>query len=192
MNVSTSDWRQLRPTGMRAGIVIGLAVAMVGALVGTAAAVDTMFQKVVVVNAATQPVPVSGTVNVGNAPSNQNVTVSNFPATQPVSGTVTVANSVATKGFETTASFDASDTHVFAPVGSSTINASYIYITSYSTTSDKIQVSLDLTQGGGPLVYVGDTDFRQAFTTPVGIRDVEVVCLNAFFSCDLRVSVIGS
>lgn len=192
MNVSTSGWRQLRPTGMRAGIVIGLAVAMVGALVGTAAAVDTMFQKVVIVNAVTQPVPVSGTVNVGNAPSNQNVTVSNFPATQPVSGSVTVANSVATKGFQTTASIDASDSHVFAPIGGGTINASYIYISTYSLTSERVQVSLQFSQGGSVDVYVGDTDFRQAFTSPVAIRGVEVVCLNAFLSCDLNVSVVGS
>jgi hypothetical protein len=47
---------------------------------------------VVVTNTSTQPVPVTGTVNVGNFPTSQTisgtVSVANFPATQPISGNV--------------------------------------------------------------------------------------------------------
>ena len=192
MDRSSQHWHRFRPSGLRAGIVIGSALALVGLAVGTAAGVDTPFQKVLVVNAPASPIPVTGTVNVGNATANQTVTVSNFPATQSVSGSVTVANNLATKGFQTTASIDASDSHVFAPVGGGTINASYIYISTYSLTSERVQVILNFSQGGSAGVYVGDTDFRQAFTSPVAISGVEVVCLNAFLSCDLNVSVVGS
>jgi hypothetical protein len=50
---------------------------------------------------ATNPMPVSGSVNVGNFPATQSVSgavsVSNFPATQPVSGSVSVSNFPATQ-----------------------------------------------------------------------------------------------
>jgi hypothetical protein len=189
--------------GFRTGIVLGLVIAAVGIAVGTVTGATTPFQQVIVVNPAASPIPVTGTVNIGNTPANQTVTVSNFPATQPVSGSVsvsnfpatqpvTVENNTATKGFQRTASIDASDDQVFVPIGGGTINVSYIWISTYSLTSERIQVRLQLSQGGSVDVYVGDTAFRQTFTSPVGVRGVEVICLNAVLSCDLDVSVIGS
>ncbi len=96
MALTTSRFRLSRPSGLRAGVGIGLALALVGALVGTATGAITPFQQVVVVNAPTNPIPVTGTVtgtvNVGNFPATQSVSgtvnVGNFPATQSVSGTV--------------------------------------------------------------------------------------------------------
>ncbi|MEO5965182.1 MAG: hypothetical protein ABIR11_06930 [Candidatus Limnocylindrales bacterium] len=83
-----------RPRGLRGGVVIGLALALVGAGVGTASGAITPFQQVVIVNTASNPIPISGTisgsVNVGNFPANQNVNVTNLPATQAVSGTVSL------------------------------------------------------------------------------------------------------
>ena len=81
-----------RAAGIRAGIGVGVALALVGALVGTATGAVTPFQKVLVVNAPASPIPVVGTVNVGNAPANQNVSVTNFPATQAVSGSVSIGD----------------------------------------------------------------------------------------------------
>lgn len=191
--------------GFRTGIVLGLVIAALGIGVSTVTGATTItpFQQVVVVNPPASPIPVTGTVNIGNTPANQNVTVSNFPATQPVSGSVSVSNfpatqpvsvenNTATKGFQRTASIDSTEGQVFAPIGGGIINVSYIWISTYSLTSERIQVNLHLSQGGSVAVYVGDTAFRQAFTSPVGVTGVEVICLNAVLSCDLNVSVIGS
>lgn len=52
--------------------------------------------EVIIGNTASNPVPVTGTVNVGNLPATQtvdgSVNVGNFPATQAVSGTVNVGS----------------------------------------------------------------------------------------------------
>jgi hypothetical protein len=191
--------------GFRTGIVLGLVIAALGIAVGTVTGATTItpFQQVVVVNPPASPIPVTGTVNIGNTPANQTVTVSNFPATQPVSGSVsvsnfpatqpvTVANSIANKGFQSTAVIDAGDDHVFVPIGGGVINVSFISISTWSLTSERIQVGLQLTQSAAVDVYSGDTEFRQTFTSPVAIRGVEVTCLNAVFSCSLSISVIGS
>ena len=64
------------------------------ALVIPADAAGHSSRNVIVTNT---PLPVTGTVNVGNFPATQpvsgTVTVGNFPATQSVSGTVTIGNS---------------------------------------------------------------------------------------------------
>jgi hypothetical protein len=65
-------------------------------LTGSSASQAPTPQPVVVANGAASPVPVAGTVNVGNLPATQavsgSVNVANLPATQPVSGTVNVGN----------------------------------------------------------------------------------------------------
>lgn len=204
-----SDMSHTKPRvsrGFRTGILLGLVIAALGITVGTVtgATAITPFQQVVVVNPPSSPIPVTGTVNIGNTPANQTVTVSNFPATQPVSGSVSVSNfpatqpvsvadSIATKGFDTTASIGAGEDHVFVPIGADTINVSFLRIwTPSSLTGEKIQVRLQLINSPAVDVYFGDTEYRQDFTTPVGIRGVEVICLNAVFDCDLRITVIGS
>ena len=93
----TSPSRVRRPSGLRAGIVLGLALALAGAGIGTATGAVTPFQKVVIVNAPAEPIPVTGTVNVANQPTQLDVTVTNLPATQTVSGTVNIGNFPATQ-----------------------------------------------------------------------------------------------
>lgn len=82
----------------KAAAVIG-SVAVVAALAvvnGAEATNATNPAQVVVTNTGSSPVPVTGSVNVGNLPATQavsgSVSVSNFPATQPVSGSVNVGN----------------------------------------------------------------------------------------------------
>lgn len=66
------------------------------------------------------PVPVSGTVSVGNFPATQpvsgSVAVSNFPATQPVSGTVSVGNFPATQPVSGTVAVGNSSLAVTGPL----------------------------------------------------------------------------
>ena len=66
-----------------------------------APALAAQFTSVLVMNTSSNPVPVAGTVNVGNLPATQpvsgTVSVGNLPATQPVSGTVSVGNFPATQ-----------------------------------------------------------------------------------------------
>ncbi len=83
------------PLGLRAGILIGVVLGLVGAIVGTASGA-TPFQQIIVVNPPASPVPVAGTVSVGN-----------FPSTQPVSGTVDVAPAIpfSSSCFEVTTAF---------------------------------------------------------------------------------------
>jgi hypothetical protein len=72
---------------------------------------------VTVVNTSANPVPVGGTVNVGNlGATTLPVSVTNFPATQPVSGTVNVGNLPAVQSVTVT---NASS----APVFSNVLNA---------------------------------------------------------------------
>jgi hypothetical protein len=78
----------------------GLAMAafIAGSILGpsAAAAVTKAATDVFITNDATSPVPVTGTVNVGNLPATQavsgTVNVGNLPATQAVSGTVNIGS----------------------------------------------------------------------------------------------------
>jgi hypothetical protein len=98
MRSRISRLRRGVPIGLRAGIVISAAFALLGAAVGTATGVQQAFQQVLVVNTSSSPVPVvgaradgsltvSGSVNV-TASTPLPVDVANFPSTQPVSGRV--------------------------------------------------------------------------------------------------------
>lgn len=82
LDLTSSDPRPRRriPIGLRAGVIVGVALALLGAVVGTASGV-TPFQNVVIANLPTDPIPVTGTVSVAN-----------LPATLPVSGTVDIGN----------------------------------------------------------------------------------------------------
>jgi hypothetical protein len=178
-----------RPAGVRAGIVIGVALAFVGLAVGTATGATTPFQQVVVVNAPASPIPVVGTVNVGNTPANQNVTVSNFPATQPVSGTVSVSPVHATKTYETGHhSIDAiSDITVTFPAA---INVSTLVLNNEGH-SDSMSLSLHTV--AGPInLYAGDGSFLENFTVPVPATGVLIFCDNSIESCDFSFGVLGS
>lgn len=181
MEAATSRSRLHRPNGLRGGIVIGLALAFAGAAVGTATGAVTPFQLVLVKNTAAEPVPVTGTVSVGNTPANQNVTVSNFPATQPVSGSVTVGN-VVTKAYDDQEIWDGGARHTYSFGGT-------IDVTSLSTyTGDGVGVELITVAGGDNLV--GSGEFSREFTVPVPATGVKMFCSESS-DCTVRLVVFG-
>jgi hypothetical protein len=187
MDGKNGQW-SLRFRGMRAGIVVGAALALAGLAVGTAAGVDTPFQKVLVVNAPASPIPVTGTINVGNAPSNQTVTVSNFPATQPVSGTVSVGDK-ATKFFRHNFS------GVDADFGTLTIDIPGSIDASALTLNDFADDSMDvaINTGSGQLLDIHSGEgFSRDFTLPVPITSVEITCTNNVLSCSGVLTVWGT
>ncbi len=207
MKSATPRSRLNRPRGLRAGLIVGTALALVGAFVGTATGAVTPFQKVVIVNAPASPIPVTGTVNVANQPANQDVTVTNFPAvqpvsgtvnignlpaTQPVSGTVTIANptaaQVVSKVWSGQVTWDANEDQVFFFGGP--INVSGLFVVNRD--SDNILVRLDTVPGGGITVYEGDGSYTQNFTMPVPATSVTIVCFNIATDCTTWVSVVGS
>jgi hypothetical protein len=81
-----------RALGVRAGIVIGFAIALVGLLAGTATGVATPFQQVVVVNPASSPV---------------NVSVTNPTQVQTVTGSVNVTSDPYQQALQFRSDFDA-------------------------------------------------------------------------------------
>jgi hypothetical protein len=175
-----------RPSGLRGGIIIGLALALVGAAVGTATGAVTPFQLVVVKNTADEPVPVTGTVNVGNTPANQNVTVSNFPTTQAVSGTVNVGNLPAgplatrraTVGLG--ADPDESQSQTF-----STMNVTAVIV------AEGDDDNYDIAIGGFKLVADHEGNFSEHFTAAFPASSVGMTCRNAAFDCAITVTILG-
>jgi hypothetical protein len=177
-----------RPSGLRAAIVIGLALALLGALVGTATGAVTQFQMVIIKNTTSEPIPVAGTVNIGNTPANQNVTVSNFPATQPVSGTVNVGNFpaagvLATKHWTvdlSTSSFGGSDS-----AGIQSMNVTDVII------ADGDSDNYDFAIGGFKLVANHEGNLIEHFTAAFPASGVGMTCRNSVESCDITVTVLG-
>jgi len=179
---TTTGAGRLRPVSLRAGIVIGLALALVGVGVGTATGAVTPFQQVVVRNTAAEPVPVSGTINVGNTPTNQAVTVSNFPSTQAVSGTVGVG-SVPAAG----AKFYGSDSgtgEMNFPFGK-TINITALFVV--DGTGDNYDVFIDSYH----IAENVENNYSIQFTHPVPATGVQVHCLNLTLDCHTEVIVFG-
>lgn len=125
-----------------------------------------------VTNTSANPVPVTGTVNVGNLgattlpvsvtnfPATQPVSVSNFPATQPVSGSVNVGNLPAVQSVTVT---NASSAPVFANVlngpGSSpfigVLHAGNPAVTVPPTANGRAVQSLVVTQLSGGCTGIG-------------------------------------
>jgi hypothetical protein len=186
MDASSGRWVRLR--GMRVGIVVGAALALVGVAVGTAAGVDTPFQKVIVANTPASPIPVVGTVNVGNTPSNQNVTVSNFPATQPISGTVSVGDKVTKFYRQNFNGVDADFGRLTLDIPG-TINATAVTLNDFA--GDEMDIAL-ITPTGDYLDIHSGEGFSRDFTLPVPITSVEIVCTNHLLSCSGVLSVWGT
>lgn len=182
-----------RSVGPRAGIVIGLALALVGVAVGTATGAVTPFQQVVVKNTSAEPIPVTGTISVGNAPANQAVTVSNFPATQAVtvsnlpstqavSGTVNVG-SLPAAGVKFYANDSGGGTMDFP--FNKTINITALFIV--DGTGDNYNVLID----SYPIAENVEDNYSIQFTHPVPATGVQVRCLNLTLDCHPEVIVFG-
>ena len=187
MEPSTGRSRLLRPSGLRGGIVIGMALALVGVAVGTATGAVTPFQLVIVKNTAEEPVPVVGTVNVASFPSDQQVTVSNFPETQEVSGTIDVGNfpagPLATKRVTadlTTGEFG----------GTAFMNFAQMNVTSVIV-ADGDEDNFDVGIGGFKLVIDHEGNFSEHFPAAFPATGLALVCENAVLACDVTVTILG-
>ena len=175
-------------SGRRGAIVLGLALALVGAGVGTATGAVTPFQLVVIKNTAAEPVPVVGTVNIGNTPSNQDVTVTNLPSTQPVSGTVDVGNfpgyplaTVRISGSITTGPFG----------GTGSISIPNMRVTTVIV-ADGDEDNYDIGIGGFKLVIDHEGNFIEHFPAAFGASgSVVITCENPIDECDVSVTVLG-
>ena len=189
MQPTASQSRLRRPSGLRAGIVIGAALALVGIGVGTAVGAPTPFQQVVVRNTATEPIPVVGTVNVGNTPANQSVTVSNFPATQPVSGTVSVGTT-ANKHKIFVESLDAGGGRNYA--FGETVNVTSLVLENGGSDDEMTLYLLLPGVANATRIHTGDGGYKTDFTVPVPATGVRVFCGNAVLSCDVNVAVFGT
>ena len=186
MDGSSRAARGRLPGGLRAGLLIGVGLGLVGAMVGTAAGATTPFQQVVVVNPAASPIPVvqQGSVSISNLPANQSVTVSNFPATQPVSGTVSVTPQVANKNYASNAVIELGEDHDF--IFPSAINVSALTVSS----SDSMLVTMNIVGTGAVTIHNGE-GFSRDFTVPVPATRVTVRCRNSIADCFAVVVVFG-
>jgi hypothetical protein len=170
--------------GFRTGIVLGLVIAALGIAVGTVTGATTPFQQVVVVNPPSSPIPVVGTVNVGNNPANQGVTVSNFPASQVVTGSLAETTKVTRVYDEFQAIEDGESVDFVFP---QVINTSMLRV---QGDTDDVLVSISVNGESVEWAY-GDTPFREDFTVPVPITKVHVLCLNVTLDCSITVSAFG-
>jgi hypothetical protein len=210
MAESSARGRIGRPSSLRAGVVMGVAVALVGIAVGTATGAATPFQNVIVTNPATNPVNVkqtgeiSGSVGITNFPANQPVTVTNqpalqavnvtnFPASQAVTGSVSVTNlpgaAVANKVFRQGYSWEDGE-YVEVPFGR-TINVTYIRISDV-TNGDGIRVQLVTANGTEGEIFDGDAPFKESFTVPVPATGLKILCTNLVVDCNIGVFVVGT
>lgn len=180
--------------GFRAGIVIGVAIAILGLAVGTVTGASTPFQQVVVVNAPASPIPVvqQGAVSVANLPANQAVTVSNFPATQPVSGSVSVSNlpasQLASNSWSTASSIGNEEFKEF-PFGK-TINVTNLLIENFD--DDGISVGVRLANGDSSYIWSNDGNLAQSFTVPTPMTGIYIYCYNIVVDCHVKVLVVGT
>jgi hypothetical protein len=167
-------------------MLIGVALALTGAVVGTAAGATTPFQQVLVVNPPASPIPViqQGSVSISNLPANQSVTVSNFPATQPVSGTVSVTPLVANKNYASNAIIELGEDHDF--IFPSAINVSALTVSS----GDSLLVTMTVVGTGAVTLHNGE-GFSRDFTVPVPATRVSVRCRNSIADCFAVIAVFG-
>ena len=165
--------------------VYGIGGAALGAVVGTATGAVTRLQQVLVVNDPASPIPVTGTVSVGN-----------LPETQPVSGTVNVGNlpavHLANKVFsEQRLGIVAGGISTFD--FGRTINVSTLIVDNRGADDDTTALHLRTAAGTLVLVREGDGSFIQNFTMPVPATGVIVTCFNlASDNCDVEITALGS
>lgn len=189
MNLVPAAIKSIRHAGLRIGFTLGLALALTILAVGNATGVvTTPFQKVVVVNDAASPVPVSGTISVANLPDSQEVTVSNFPETQAVSGTVNVGN------FPAGPVATVRNTYSVTPNGFVDNVASISFGTMHVTdviVADGDEDNYDVHIGGFPLVIDHEGNFSEHFTAAFQASGVSIACENAVLDCDVTITILG-
>ena len=189
MQLIASQSRLRRARRLRGGIVIGLALALVGVAVGTTTGAVTPFQLVLVKNTAAEPIPVVGTVNVGNTPANQSVTVSNFPATQPVTLAAVAPQQVVNKNFNGRYVLGAGE-HTVIDFGK-TINVTTLIVANGSDDYFSIDVLQPAPATGFVLVRNKKNDFREEFSMPVPANGVQLECDNLVLTCVVFLAVVG-
>ena len=175
-----------RPSGLRAGIVIGMALALVGIAVGTATGAATPFQQVIVVNPASSPIPVvqQGSVSVSNLPTTQSVTVGNFPATQAVSGEVQIEQVRVVNEYLL---WENGETYEFDLGGTMLVTGLTL---SDTLGSDSLEVILDTPDRSSVFLHQG-AGFSRDFTAPVPVDVVRIACQNVTIDCDASITVFG-
>jgi hypothetical protein len=189
------------PPAVRAGIVIGTAIALAGITVGGIRGSTTnQVPLVYVANPSSSPVPVSVTNQTSAQTVTGTVNVGNFPSTQPVSGTVSVANfpstvrpAVASQsrflGYYT---IDAGSIKDIAFGG--TINVSFVLLDNQGS-SDTMQTFLktpDLAGGPSTLIHYGDGGFVQTFPVAIPATGISIGCNNLIESCTFLATVVGN
>ena len=178
--------------GFRTGIVIGVAVAILGLAVGTATGATTPFQQVLVVNPPASPIPVvqQGAVTISNLPTS--VSVNNFPANQPVSGSVSVSNlpaaQLASKSWSTADGIGNEELKEF-PFGK-TINVTNLFIENFD--DDGISVGVRLANGDSSYISSNDGNLLQSFPVPTPMTGVFVYCYNIVIDCHVKILVVGT
>jgi len=188
VNTQQRGIHPFRNPGFRIGIVLGLALALVGLAVGTATGAVTQFQKVIVVNAAASPVPVTGTISVSNLPGTQDVAVTNFPETQAVSGTVDVGNFPA--GPVATIRHTATLEPAGFVGGIATMSFAQMNITDIIV-ADGDEDNYDVGTGGFKLVIDHEGNLSEHFSAAFPSTGVAITCENAIVDCDVVVTVLG-
>jgi hypothetical protein len=204
MRVAFDTERLHVPPAVRAGIVIGSAIALAGIGVGgIRGSTSNQVPLVYVANPSSSPVPVSVT-NQGSAQTvTGTVNVGNFPSTQPVSGTVSVSNfpssetakvAPATKAINTgTLSLDSGGGNG-AKVFGETIYVTEVALANTNLIdaySDTIALSLLTPAGAFVTIHVGDGSALITLPVPVPATQLNYACLNSIESCDFSATVVG-
>jgi hypothetical protein len=189
-----------RPAGFHTGRIAwtGLATAafIAGSILGpsAAAAVSKAATDVFVTNDATSPVPVAGTVNVGNLPTTQavsgTVNVGNLPATQAVSGTVNIGTMPA----PALVSGGITQTGINAPGESTQVSLpGGVKVTSIMFWSDQRAefTIVSAAVGNGYRVVSVGAAVTQSFYNPIQSSSFIVLCRAVSVACTWEWAVAG-
>ena len=184
-----------RPRRLTIEIVV---LAVIVALGGFAApALAAQITSVLVTNTASNPVPVTGTVNVGNLPATQpvsgTVSVGNFPATQSVTvsgGTISAAQQVSTvikaTGFHALG-FAESDTF---NLGASGFNLTGVALNDGLSEQDTWRLHIIGVASGAIKIASSTGNYFIALPQPVLASAISAQCLNQA-GCFWSIEVTG-
>lgn len=184
-----------RPRRLAVELVVLAVIFSFGGFAGPALAAQV--QQVIVTNTSSSPVPVAGTVNVGNLPGTQpvsgTVSVGNFPATQNVNvtgGSISASQPVSTvmqsTGFHAVA-FAADDV---LNLGASGLNVTAIVIDDGLSEDDTWRAHVFGGNGGAVKVASASGNLFLSFPVPVFASSIHVQCLDAA-GCFWNLAVMG-